>query len=169
MVSDHFSKHMSVQEYLTYEQETGIKHEYIDGEIFAREGRSDTHSTIALNCGGELRTHLRNKPCRAFNSDMKIKITDIKYFTLIFRWFVAKQNLLMKSARCSLIQLSLPKLYRPQQVIMIEVQKLISTVVCPQLKPISCLTKNAPLHNSIPVMKAVGSYANFQAWIASFP
>lgn len=79
MVSDHFSKHMSVQEYLTYEQETGIKHEYIDGEIFAMAGGSDTHSTIALNCGGELRTHLRNKPCRAFNSDMKIKITDIKY------------------------------------------------------------------------------------------
>lgn len=79
MVSDRLPKYMSVQEYLDYEQETGIKHEYIDGEIFAMAGGSDTHSTIALNAGSELRTQLRNKSCRAFTSDMKVKITDIKY------------------------------------------------------------------------------------------
>lgn len=79
MVSERLPKYMSVQEYLAYEQETGIKHEYIDGEIFAIDDCSDKHSSICVNCTSELRTQLRNKSCRAFTSDMKVKITDIKY------------------------------------------------------------------------------------------
>ncbi|GAB5493822.1 MAG: Uma2 family endonuclease [Phototrophicaceae bacterium] len=79
MVSERFPKYMSVAEYLAYEEETGVRYEYLDGEIFAMAGGSDRHSTIGLNCGGELRAQLRKKTCRAYNSDLKIKITDIKY------------------------------------------------------------------------------------------
>lgn len=79
MVSERLPQKMSVEEYVAYEQETGIKHEYIDGEIYAMAGGTDNHSTIALNCGSELREQLRKKPCRGFNSDMKVKISDLKY------------------------------------------------------------------------------------------
>jgi Uma2 family endonuclease len=66
----------TVDEYLAYEQETHTRYEFLNGEIFAMAGGSDNHSTISLNVGSELRTKLRGSSCRAFNSDMKVKIND---------------------------------------------------------------------------------------------
>lgn len=69
----------TVETYLAYEQESGIKHEYIDGEIFAMAGGLDKHSLIKTNCVIELGLQLRGKSCRLYDSDMKVEISDIKY------------------------------------------------------------------------------------------
>lgn len=69
----------TLEEYLAYELETGIKHEYIDGEIFAMSGGSDKHSLIKTNCVVELGLQLRGKQCRLYDNDMKVKITNTKY------------------------------------------------------------------------------------------
>lgn len=79
MLNNRLPNQMTVEMYLKYEQETGIKYEYIDGEIFAMAGGSRTHNIIATNCSGELRQRLRQLPCQSFNSDAKVKISDIKY------------------------------------------------------------------------------------------
>lgn len=72
-------KYWAVAEYLAFEQESDTKYEYIDGEIYAMSGGTDNHSSIAVNCTTELNLQVRNKSCRVFNSDMKVKISDIKY------------------------------------------------------------------------------------------
>ncbi len=69
----------TVEEYLAYEEESGIRHEYIDGEIYAMTGGTPDHSGIAANGVGELRNQLRGKPCRVFTSDLKVKVSEIKY------------------------------------------------------------------------------------------
>jgi len=69
----------TVEEYLAYEEESGIRHEYIDGEIYAMTGGTPDHSGIAANGVGELRSQLRGKPCRVFTSDLKVKVSEIKY------------------------------------------------------------------------------------------
>ena len=69
----------TVEEYLAYEQETGIKHEYIDGEIYAMSGGTDRHSRIAVNCIAHLANKLRDSKCRVHSSDMRVKINDLKY------------------------------------------------------------------------------------------
>lgn len=69
----------TVEEYLAYEEEAGIRHEYIDGEIYAMTGGTPDHSGIAANGVGELRSQLRGKPCRVFTSDLKVKVSEIKY------------------------------------------------------------------------------------------
>lgn len=79
MATEKLHDYWTVQAYLAYEQETGIRHEYIDGEIFAMAGGSDIHSEIALNCITELTPQLRAKNCRRFGSDMKVKISATKY------------------------------------------------------------------------------------------
>lgn len=80
MATERTEKFWTVEEYLAYEQETGIKHEYIDGEIFAMSGGTDNHSEIAVNCTIELSVPLRGRAgCRRFNSDMKVKISERKY------------------------------------------------------------------------------------------
>ncbi len=87
MATEKSHSHWTVEEYLAYEKETGVKHEYIDGEIFAMAGGSDNHNEIAVNCITELSIQLRGKNCRRFSSDMKVKISDIKYvypdFTIV--------------------------------------------------------------------------------------
>ena len=69
----------TVEEYLAYEEEVGIRHEYIDGEIYAMTGGTPDHSGIAANGVGELRSQLRGKSCRVFTSDLKVKVSEIKY------------------------------------------------------------------------------------------
>lgn len=79
MATNPVKRYWTLEEYLAYEQETGIKHEFIDGEIYAMSGGTDKHSLIAINCTTEISYKLRGKPCRTYNSDMRVKITDIKY------------------------------------------------------------------------------------------
>jgi Uma2 family endonuclease len=74
----------SIEEYLNLEETSEIRHEYVDGEIFAMAGASEEHNLIATNIIALLRPHLRGTPCRAFVSDMKVKIkaqkADIFYY-----------------------------------------------------------------------------------------
>ena len=64
----------SPEEYLTGEEQSQIKHEYIDGQVYAMSGGSDAHNTITLNLASALKTHLRGGHCRTFAADMKTRI-----------------------------------------------------------------------------------------------
>lgn len=68
------SRRYSVQQYLELEGAADIKHEFHNGEILAMSGGSAAHSLIALNVGAELRNRLKGKPCRAFESNLRISI-----------------------------------------------------------------------------------------------
>ncbi len=75
---------ISAEEYLNGEPLSEIRHEYIDGEVFAMAGGTPKHNTVSLNFAGELRSHLRGKPCRVFMADVKVRIItsqqDIFYY-----------------------------------------------------------------------------------------
>ncbi|MEC4895097.1 MAG: Uma2 family endonuclease [Oscillatoria sp. PMC 1051.18] len=62
------------EEYLHMEEKSPIKHEYIDGEVYAMAGASDVHITISLNLASLLRNHVRGTGCRVYISDMKARI-----------------------------------------------------------------------------------------------
>ncbi|MGZ5017256.1 MAG: Uma2 family endonuclease [Methylobacter sp.] len=64
---------ISEEDYLAGELTGEIKHEYIDGYVYAMAGASRNHERIAGNVFGELRNFLKNKPCEPFSSDLKIK------------------------------------------------------------------------------------------------
>jgi len=61
-------------EYLAMEEVADYKSEYFNGEIFAMSGGTPDHSTIAVNMTVALATRLAEKPCRVFNSDMRLHI-----------------------------------------------------------------------------------------------
>ena len=65
---------ISVQEYLAGELESDVRHEYIDGAVYAMVGASDRHGLIALNVAAALRPHVRGTPCQLFITDMKVRI-----------------------------------------------------------------------------------------------
>jgi Uma2 family endonuclease len=70
---------ISEAEYLAGEKIADIKHEYIDGEVFAMAGASASHNRISLNVARKFGNHLEGKPCQPYISDMKVNI-GTKYF-----------------------------------------------------------------------------------------
>ncbi|MFZ4704192.1 MAG: Uma2 family endonuclease [Candidatus Methylumidiphilus sp.] len=63
----------SPEDYLQGELLSEIKHEYLDGQVYAMAGASRNHERIAGNMFGEIRNWLKNSPCEPFASDMKVK------------------------------------------------------------------------------------------------
>ena len=70
---------LSVQEYLAWEAENEIKHEYIDGEVFAMSGGTSKHSRVAANVIGAIYRKLRDSICFAHTSDMRVKVAEDRY------------------------------------------------------------------------------------------
>ena len=66
--------HLSVAEYLACERESPVRHEYVQGEVYAMASASDRHNRIAGNIYARLLTHLGEGPGEPFISDMKIKV-----------------------------------------------------------------------------------------------
>lgn len=65
--------HYSYAEYLAYERDSELKHEYEDGEIFAMAGGSRRHNALASRISGALESG-RRPGCVAFQSDQKIRV-----------------------------------------------------------------------------------------------
>lgn len=68
------------QEYLDAELSCDIKHELVDGFVYAMAGASANHERIAGNIYSEFRSHLKNSTCEPFGSDMKLRIADNFYY-----------------------------------------------------------------------------------------
>lgn len=62
------------EEYLAMEEVADYKSEYFQGEIFAMSGGSANHSTITSNCITGLNLALKAKPCRVFESNMRLLV-----------------------------------------------------------------------------------------------
>jgi Uma2 family endonuclease len=71
---------MTPDEYLEFERNSEIRHEYFEGEIFAMTGGSLNHNQISANIVRELGNQLKNSPCRAFASDMRVKVNEIEKY-----------------------------------------------------------------------------------------
>jgi Uma2 family endonuclease len=67
--------HVSVAEYLAGELESPVRHEYVQGEVYAMAGASDRHNRIAGNIYARLLAHLGDGPCEPFISDMKVRVS----------------------------------------------------------------------------------------------
>lgn len=61
------------QNYLDGELASDIKHEFIDGQVYAMTGTSDDHNRISINILSEFRQHLRGQTCEPFMADVKVK------------------------------------------------------------------------------------------------
>lgn len=68
-------------DYLEGEKTSPVKHEYVDGHIYAMAGAHSNHNLITGNVHGEFRSHLKGKSCRAYMSDMKVRLNNgSKYY-----------------------------------------------------------------------------------------
>lgn len=69
---------LTPEDYLAGEQHSPIRHEFINGEIYAMAGESKHHNLITGNLYIVLRNHLRNNPsCRVFIENIKTWIKTV--------------------------------------------------------------------------------------------
>jgi Uma2 family endonuclease len=62
---------LTAQEYLALEEQSEIRHEFVDGQLFAMAGGSREDNIICGNIFAWLHARLRKGPCRPFIADMK--------------------------------------------------------------------------------------------------
>src|SRR5205814_10176304 len=65
--------HYTYAEYLSLEEESSIRHEYLDGEIYAMAGGSPDHAALAAVVIRLLGSEIP-PGCRVFTSDLRVRI-----------------------------------------------------------------------------------------------
>lgn len=73
------SKYISEQDYLKNELQSEVKHEYVEGHVFAQAGASSNHGRIAGNIFRKFGNFLENSTCEPYISDMKVKTSTGSY------------------------------------------------------------------------------------------
>ena len=71
---------ISVEDYLAGEEISPVRYEYVYGEVYAMAGTSDKHNLITGNIYVALSIHLRDSPCDAFFTDIKVRVSPQVYY-----------------------------------------------------------------------------------------
>jgi Uma2 family endonuclease len=69
------------EEYLAIERKAEYKSEYFNGEMFAMSGASERHVSIVANLMYLLVGQLRGRPCKAYASDMRVRVSPTGLYT----------------------------------------------------------------------------------------
>jgi Uma2 family endonuclease len=81
MAAPDIAHRLTEAEYLALERAAEFKSEFYDGEMFAMAGGTAMHSLIATNIAGEVREKLKGGLCKAFTSDLRLKVETTGLFT----------------------------------------------------------------------------------------
>lgn len=80
MALPHTIECIGVDDYLSGESDGALRHEYVDGQVYAMAGGSERHNRIALNIAFHLRAAARGRPCGTFIADMKVRVRAVNLF-----------------------------------------------------------------------------------------
>ena len=73
MVDAAFINAMTPAEYLAFERASDEKHEYAQGEVFARADSTWVHGVISTNLAASLHAALAARPCTVAGPDIKVQ------------------------------------------------------------------------------------------------
>jgi len=63
-------------EYLPLEASSNVKHEFVDGQIYAMAGGTPEHAALAATVIGLLFPQLRDGRCRAHDADLRVRVRE---------------------------------------------------------------------------------------------
>jgi Uma2 family endonuclease len=72
---------LTPEQYLAIERAAEYKSEYYAGEMFAMSGAREAHNLIQGNLYVELRRQLRQRACRFYTSDMRVRVNASGLYT----------------------------------------------------------------------------------------
>jgi Uma2 family endonuclease len=65
---------LSPVEFLTWEREQAVRHEFFCGEVFAMAGGSPRHNALCSSVNARLHESLRDRGCNVFTSDQRVGV-----------------------------------------------------------------------------------------------
>ena len=74
-------RHFTPEDYLAIEKDSGLRHEFYQGTIFAMAGASQVHNRIAFNLTLSLGIKMQGKSCDIFGSDQRVHIPSNSLYT----------------------------------------------------------------------------------------
>lgn len=69
---------IEVQEYLDGEELSDVRHEYVDGQVYAMSGGTKNHNKIALNISSDLESAMDGGPCETFINDVRLRVQSLE-------------------------------------------------------------------------------------------
>ena len=69
----------NLEEYLKQEIHSEIRHEYVDGKVYAMAGESKRHEEIILNIVQALRSTAKTKGCRLQTKTIQLQVSSTRY------------------------------------------------------------------------------------------
>ena len=70
---------LTIEEYFHLEEQSTVRHEYLDGEVRAMSGVTRQHSRITMNVGARLWAAARGGPCRVHQAEVMLRIERVVY------------------------------------------------------------------------------------------
>ncbi len=67
---------MSAAEYRALDLDSGVKHEFINGEAYAMSGGTSEHARIVMNLGVAVGARLKGKPCWPTSSEQRVSVPE---------------------------------------------------------------------------------------------
>lgn len=61
-------------DYVALERASTVRHEFLDGEIYAMAGGTPEHAALAVGVSSALLAQLRGGPCRVHSSDLRVRV-----------------------------------------------------------------------------------------------
>jgi Uma2 family endonuclease len=68
---------VSFLDYVAAEAKSDVKHQLVDGEVFAMTGGTPVHTLLGLAVGAEIRSQLADRPCIPYGSDLRVRAGDL--------------------------------------------------------------------------------------------
>lgn len=68
------SRHYTLEDYLSVEEMSAVRHEFLNGEIFAMAGGTPEHAALSAAAVVILGRRLEGRPCRPYSADLRIRV-----------------------------------------------------------------------------------------------
>jgi Uma2 family endonuclease len=73
--------HYTPEQYLEMERRAEVRHEFVNGEIFAMAGGTASHSRITINTIIALDRSLEGRPCVTYDGNLRVLVDDTGLYT----------------------------------------------------------------------------------------
>lgn len=74
MVASFSRRHYTLEDYLSVEEMSAVRHEFVDGQIFAMAGGTPEHAALSAAVLMLLGTKLLGGRCRPYSADLRIRV-----------------------------------------------------------------------------------------------
>lgn len=75
----------TVEQYLAMERASDVRHEFLDGYVYAMAGESEAHGIVTNNFNGLLWQTLKGSGCRTFDKDTKVQSGEVPQIKSIYQ------------------------------------------------------------------------------------